>query len=258
MICGAPVKAGALLFGRFFADGMEDSDVPVLNEADKGVRVRDFKVPIGFSLFVGDFGSGFAIGNPHRTAQAQFAAGFVFDPARDFPCAVEIHCLLCYVEVRLVQCDILRGGGIGVPDFVELGRDRGVFLKDRVQIDPVGTAAIGFLDVHCRSDSILPSLIAAGGHDAPLIGQSANHQGLASQGRIVPHLNGGIEGVHIHMDNYLFHSGNSPLSSRVLCSADSYPHAAIGPSWRVLRSQHTTKLWNNPQKKSRGNLFVRY
>ena len=80
-----------------------------------------------------------------------------------------------------------------------------VFLHVRVHVDPLGAESKGLLDVHGGVDAVFARLVAAGRHNAPLVGEGADDQGLSPQGGIVPDLHGGKEGVHIHMKNDLMH-----------------------------------------------------
>src|SRR4051812_8353575 len=54
---------------------------------------------------------------------------------------------------------------------------------------------------HGGADPELPRLVVAGGQDSAAVAGATDADRLASEGRLVPHLYGGIETVHIEVDN---------------------------------------------------------
>ena len=108
-------------------------------------------------------------------------------------------------KLRRVQAALLRHGlqgrGVIAPYFAKTPGYGAVLVEVRVHIDACRAQAEGFPDVHGGTDAVFAGLVAAGGHHAPLVGEGPDDQRLSAQGRVVPRLHGGVERVHIHMDD---------------------------------------------------------
>ena len=50
-------------------------------------------------------------------------------------------------------------------------------------------------------DAVLPGFVGAGGHDAPLMGEGPDDDGLSADRGIVPHFDGCIESVHVQVQD---------------------------------------------------------
>ena len=146
----------------------------------------------------------------------------LFDEPGDAPGALQILRLFRHVQIRLVQRDVLRRGGVGVPDLVELLGHGPVFVEIGMHEDAVGALPVGILDAHAGADAVFPRLIAAGGHYAPLRGKRPDDEGLALKGRVVPRLHGSVERIHIHVDDDRIHLPTSPVFSGFII-----PHSLV-------------------------------
>ena len=230
VLADVPYGADAVcveLLGRPLPDGVESAHVPVDDQVHKVLRAWDLKEAVGLFLLAGGFGGGFGVGHAHGAAQPQLVPDALLDLQADGSCSGEIPGALGHVQIGLVKGDGLQGAGILVPDLMELPRHRLVFLHMRVHVDPLGAAAEGLLDIHGGADAVFARLVAAGRHNAPLVGEGADDQGLSPQRGIVPDLHRGKEGVHIHMKNDLMHVRRplslpvSPLYHSRRCFVDS-------------------------------------
>ena len=196
---------GVELFSRRGPHGIQDAHVPVQDQIDKILRGGDLKVPVRLFLLAGGLCRRFGIGDANGAGQSQFLPDPALDGPGDLPGAGKIPGGLCYVQIRLVESDGLRGGGIAVPDPVELTGHLSVFFHIRVHVNAVGAKPIRLFDVHGRVYAVFARLVAARGDDAPLARQGADDQGLAPQGGVVPDLHRGKESVHIHVNDDLIH-----------------------------------------------------
>ena len=97
-----------------------------------------------------------------------------------------------------------------------------VFVEIGMHEDAVGALPVGILDAHAGADAVFPRLIAAGGHYAPLRGKRPDDEGLALKGRVVPRLHGGVERIHIHVDDDRIHLPTSPVFSGFII-----PHSLV-------------------------------
>ena len=191
--------------------GIQFPHIPVPHEGHEILRCGDLEIPVGLFLLAGGLGGGLGIGHPHAAGQMHLIPGALLDEMPDAPGSFQILCLLRHVQIRLVQSDVLGGGGIGVPDLMELMGDGLVFIEVGMHEDAVGALPVGILDVHAGADAVFPRLVAAGGHHAPFRGKGADDQRLAPEGRVVPHFHRRVERVHIHMDDDPVHLPTSPF-----------------------------------------------
>ena len=221
--------------------GVQFPHVAVPHEGHEILRRGDLEIPVGLLLLAGGLGGGLGIGHPHAAGQMHLIPGALLDEPGDAPGPLQILCLLRHVQIRLVQSDVLGGGGIGVPDLMELMGDGPVFIEIGMHEDAVGALPVGILDVHAGADAVFPRLVAAGGHHAPFRGKGADDQRLAPEGRVVPHFHRRVERVHIHMDDDTVHLPTSPFFSRSII-----PHHPPGEQPRKTKKRRRCVLRHTP------------
>ena len=108
------------------------------------------------------------------------------------------------VEKRLVERDRLDKIGVGVEDFVDLGRDLLVDLHATRHEDEVGAELFGFDGRHGRADTEAARFVASSRHNTTHIAV-AYGDGFALQLGVVALLNRGIKGIHVDMYDFAVH-----------------------------------------------------
>src|SRR5258708_570108 len=114
-----------------------------------------------------------------------------------------------HVEVGLVQRQRLDDRGVLGEDLAYLLGDRLVHLETRLHEDQVRALPLRGNRWHGRPDAELARFVAGRRHDAALP-RAADGDRLAAKIRIVPLLDGCIEGVHVDVDDL-------PLTARGSC-----------------------------------------
>ena len=109
------------------------------------------------------------------------------------------------VEKRLVERDRLNKVGVGVEDFVDLGRDFFVDLHATRHEDEVGAEFLRFDRRHSRTDTETARLVASGRHHATHIAMPHGN-GFALEVGIVSLLHRSIKGIHVDMYDFAMHS----------------------------------------------------
>src|SRR5258708_10424963 len=105
-----------------------------------------------------------------------------------------------HVEVGLVQRQRLDDRGVLGEDLAYLLGDRLVHLETRLHEDQVWALPLRGNRWHGRPDTELARFVARRRHDAALPG-SADGDWLAAEIRIIPLLDGRVEGVHVDVDD---------------------------------------------------------
>jgi len=70
-----------------------------------------------------------------------------------------------------------------------------------VHIYPIRATAIRFFTAHGRANAELPSLVTARSDHATLAWERTDDEGLSRKIGVVPYFYGGIERIHIYMDD---------------------------------------------------------
>jgi hypothetical protein len=125
----------------------------------------------------------------------------VLDLARHLDGILPDDGLVGQVEVGLVDADLLYQGRGHPQDGHDTPRILAVEGVARRDDDRLGTEGQRAGHGHGRSDAERSGRIGCGGDHATLARPAADKHGLAGEGRVFEHLDGGIEGVKIEMDD---------------------------------------------------------
>ena len=121
--------------------------------------------------------------------------------ARDRLAVAERGAAAGHVEERLVQADRLDQRRVGREDRHHLLGQLAVALRAAGQEDAVRAAARRRAQRHGRLDAELARLVRGGHHHAALVRAAADDDRLAAQGRVVEHLDAGVEGVEVGVED---------------------------------------------------------
>ena len=119
------------------------------------------------------------------------------DLARDRCCTAPGLVVVRDVEIGFVERRGLDDGGELAKDLEDRLRLFAVAGKLRLDEDRVRAAPERLGRRHCRAHAKAPHLVIGGGHHAPAVGVAADDHRLAAQRRIVAHVDGGIETIHV-------------------------------------------------------------
>ena len=149
---------------RDFADTPKLLDVERFDEIEGFVGVDDAET-IGFAIVGCHFGEEFVVGYTSRGNEVEFGANALFDFAGNVDSEFDARLVVGDVEKRFVERDRLNKVGVGVEDFVDLGRDLFVDLHSTRYEDEVGAEALRLGRRHGRADTEAARLVASGRHD---------------------------------------------------------------------------------------------
>ena len=108
------------------------------------------------------------------------------------------------IEKSLVERDGLYEVGVGVEDFVDLGRNLLIDLHSARHEDEVGAEFLGFDRRHSRAHTETAGFVASGRHHTAHIAMPHGN-GLATKVGIVSLLHRSIEGIHVDMYDFAVH-----------------------------------------------------
>ena len=128
---------------RDFANTPELLDVERFDEIEGFVGVDDAET-IGLAIVGSDFGEEFVVGYTSRGNEVEFGANALFDFAGNVDGEFDAELVVGDVEKRFIERDRLNKVGVGVEDFVDLGRDLFVDLHATRHEDEVGAELFGF------------------------------------------------------------------------------------------------------------------
>ena len=84
---------------------------------------------------------------------------------------------------------------------MEFCRHRFIFLEIRVKKNSVRAKPKSFLAVHRGMYAVLSRFIITGAHHSSLRRFGSDNQSFPGKSGVVPYLHGGIEGIHIHVED---------------------------------------------------------
>ena len=128
---------------RDFADTPELLDVERFDEIECFVGMDDAEA-IGFAIVGCHFGEEFVVRDSSRGNEVEFGANALFDFASNVDSEFDVRLVVGDVEKRLIERDRLDKVGVGVEDFVDLGRDLLIDLHAARYEDEVGTEFLRF------------------------------------------------------------------------------------------------------------------
>lgn len=128
---------------RDFANTPKLLDVERFDEIEGFVGVDDTET-IGFAIVGSDFGEEFVVRDSSRGNEVEFRANTLFDFAGNVDSEFDAELVVGDVEKRFIERDRLNKIGVGVEDFVDLGRDLLVDLHAARHEDEVGAELFGF------------------------------------------------------------------------------------------------------------------
>jgi hypothetical protein len=121
------------------------------------------------------------------------------------------------VEIGLVQRHAFHQGRVAAEDGVNLPRNRSVLREVRGDEHRFRAQALGAGAWQRRADAVFAGLVA-GSHDDAAAGRRPSHDDRkAQQLRPVPNLHGGVERVHVDVENAAHRRGlfgSSPAGGR--------------------------------------------
>ena len=188
---------------RDFADTPKLLDVERFDEIEGFVGVDDAET-IGLAIVGSDFGEEFVVRDASRGNEVEFGADALFDFACNVNSEVDARFVFCYVEESFVKRDWFDKVGVGVEDFVDLGRDLFVDLHATRHEDEVGAELFGFDRRHSRTDTEAARFVASSRHNTTHIAV-AYGDGFALKFGVVALLHRGIEGIHVDMYDFAMH-----------------------------------------------------
>ena len=189
--------------GRDFADAPKLLDVERFDEIEGFVGMNDAET-IGFAIVGGDFGEEFVVRYSGRGNEVEFGADALFDFSGNVDGEFDARLVVGDVEKSLVERDRFDKVGVGVEDFVDLGRDLFVDLHSTRHEDEVGAEALRLDRRHSRTDTEAARFVASGRHDTTHIAV-AYGDGFALKLGVVALLHRGIEGIHVDMYDFAVH-----------------------------------------------------
>ena len=128
---------------RDFAYAPELFDVESFDKIEGFVGVDDAET-VGFAIVGSHFGEEFVVRYSSRGDKVEFGADALFDFAGYINGEVDAWLVVSYVEKSLVERYRLDKVGVGVEDFVDLGRDLFIDLHATWYEDEVGAELLGF------------------------------------------------------------------------------------------------------------------
>ncbi len=188
---------------RDFADTPELLDVERFDEIEGFVGVDDAET-IGLAIVRSDFGEEFVVRDTSRGNEVELGADALFDFASNVDGKFDARLVVGDVEKRLVERDRFDKVGVGVEDFVDLGRDLFVDLHATRHEDEVGAELFGFDRRHSRADTEAARLVAGSRHHATHIAMPHGN-GFALEVGIVSLLYRCIKGIHVDMYDFAMH-----------------------------------------------------
>ena len=129
--------------GRDFADAPKLFDVERFDEIEGFVGMDDAET-IGFAIVGCYFGEEFVVRYTSRGNEVEFGANALFDFAGNIDGEFDAGLVVGDVEKRLIERDRFDKVGVGVEDFVDLGRDLFVDLHSTWHEDEVGAEFLRF------------------------------------------------------------------------------------------------------------------
>ena len=188
---------------RDFADAPELFDVERFDEIEGFVGVDDAET-IGLAIVRSDFGEEFVVRYTSRGNEVELGADALFDFAGNVDGEFDARLVVGDVEKRLVERDGFDKVGVGVEDFVDLGRDLFVDLHATRHEDEVGAELFGFDRRHSRTDTEAARLVASSRHNTTHIAVTYG-DGFALKFGVVALLYRGIKGIHVDMYDFAVH-----------------------------------------------------
>ena len=128
---------------RDFADTPELLDVERFDEIEGFVGMDDAET-IGLAIVGSDFGEEFVVRYTCRGNEVEFGANALFDFAGNIDSEFDAGLVVGDVEKRLIERDRLDKVGVGVENFVDLGRDLFIDLHTTRHEDEVGAEFLRF------------------------------------------------------------------------------------------------------------------
>ena len=189
---------------RHRADAPELLNIKSFDEIEGTVGV-DNEESVGLVVVGSHFGEELVIRDACRGDKVEFGTDALLDFAGNVGGEFDARLVVGDVEKCLVERDRLDKIGVGVEDFVDLGRDLFVDLHATRHKDEVGAEALGFGGRHSRTHTETARLVARSRDDTTHIAVP-NSDGFALKLRVVALLNRGIKGVHVDMDYFAMHS----------------------------------------------------
>lgn len=151
--------------GRDFADTPELLDVERFDEIEGFVGMDDAET-IGFAIVGCHFGEEFVVRYTSRGNEVEFGANALFDFAGNIDSEFDARFVVGDVEKRLIERDRFDKVGVGVEDFVDLGRDLFIDLHSTRHEDEVRAEFLRLDRRHSRTDTEATSLVAGSRHNA--------------------------------------------------------------------------------------------
>ncbi len=127
------------------------------------------------------------------------------------------------LEIGLVEGRLLDVGRVGVEDAEKALGEGLVDLVVAADKDALGAELVALAEGHAGVDAELAGLVGAGRGHAPLVGQAADDDRLALEGRVEQDLDGREKGVDVDVDDV-------PAIHIMLRSATSRACPRGGPS----------------------------
>ena len=173
------------------------------DEVEGFVGVNDAET-VWFAIIGGDFGEEFVVRDSGRGNKVEFGADALFDFAGNINGEFDAWLIVGNIEECFIERNGLDKVGVGVEDFVDLGRYLFVDLHATWYEDEVGAEALCFDGRHRRTDTETARLVAGSRYDTAHIAVAYSN-GFALQLRVVALFHRGIEGVHVDMYNFAVH-----------------------------------------------------
>lgn len=128
---------------RDFADAPELLDVERFDEIEGFVGMDDAE-SVGLAIVGCHFGEEFVVRDTSRGNEVEFGADALFDFAGNIDSEFDARLVVGDVEKRLIERDRFDKVGVGVEDFVDLGRDLFVDIHATRHEDEVGAEFLRF------------------------------------------------------------------------------------------------------------------
>ncbi|MNU56952.1 hypothetical protein D3C71_460570 [compost metagenome] len=169
---------------------------------DKGLPSpwRDHELAVRLALVRGQLGQELVVGHPGRRRQIgllENARADLLGRRRGRRQSPDIG---RDVKIGLIERQGFDQGRVVCENGVDLRRDGPIDLEPGRREDQFRTLPQGRARGHGRAHAELARLIAGGGDHAARSGVAYSHR-PSTQGRIIPLLHRGEEGVHVHMDD---------------------------------------------------------
>ena len=161
---------------------------------------RDDVLAVRLAVVGGELRQKLVVGDAGGCVEAGHLLDLGADRERDVARQRNPLQVLGHVEIGLVERQRLDDRRVLGEDLADLLRDRLVDLEARLHEDQVRTLPLGRHRRHRRPDAELAGFVARRRDNATLAG-SADGDRLAAELRIVPLLDGCVEGVHVDVDD---------------------------------------------------------